>query len=173
MRKFIIKLLILIIIFIFTLIVIKYNPNNKEWIKDKLLTNNISFKKIENIYSKYFGSIIPFDLTNDSTMVFNEKIEYKSINKYKDGIVLEVNNNYLVPSLIDGIVVFIGDKDEYKNTLIVEGEDVTIWYSNINSNLSLYDGVRKYEYLGEALDNKLILVFKKDGKVVDYNEYIK
>ena len=168
-KIFITKFLILIIMFLITVIITKKDNSMKLWIKNNLLTSNFSFEKYKSIYLNKFGNIIP----NYIEPVFNEKLEYEEINKYKDGISLKVKNNYLVPNLYDGVVVFIGDKDEYKNSVIVESKNITILYSNITSNVKLYDEIKKGELLGESLDNKIYLVFMSDGKIVEYKEYIK
>ena len=170
-KTYITKFLVLIFIFLITIICIKKDNNIKTYLDKNIFSKNFSFTKIKNFYTKYFGTILPFDNINIEP-VFNEKLEYKSINKYKDGIVLSVNNNYLVPVQYSGIVVFIGEKEGFGNTIIIESEEVTIWYSNINSNITLYDEVKKGEYLGETIDDKLYLVFQKDGSIVDYKEYI-
>ena len=169
-KLFIIKTILLIILFFITIISIK-DDNIKEFINNKLLSENIPFTKYKNMYTKYLGKIIPFNTIDITESVFNEKIEYNSINKYNDGVVLEVSNNYLVPNLYSGIVTFVGEKDNLK-TIVIESEDITIYYQNITSNLKLYDEVKKGEYLGEVIDNKLYLVFKKEGNIVDYKGYL-
>jgi len=171
-KVFITKLLILIVIFLITVIAIKKDDNIKYWLDKNILSKNFSFTKIKNFYTKYFGSILPFDNIVGTEPVFSEKLEYNNINIYKDGVSLSVNNNYLVPIQYSGIVVFIGEKEGYGNTVIIESEDVTIWYSNINSNIKLYDEVKKGEYLGETIDDKLYLVFQKEGNFVNYKDYI-
>lgn len=170
-KIFFIKLFILTIIFLITIIAIKKDDNVKIWLNDNIFSKNIPFTKIKTVYNKYFGSVIPFDIIKEES-VFNEKLQYKSINKYKDGISLLVDNNYLVTAMYSGIVVFVGNKNDYGNTIIVESENITIWYSNISSNIKLYDEVKKGEYLGEVINNNLILVFQKEGKYVDYKEYL-
>ena len=170
-KIFLIKLSILIIIFISTLILSK-NEFTKKWINNNILTKNISFESIKKIYTSYLGTVLPFDKVITTTPVFSEKFEYSEINKYKDGISLTVTNNYLVPIQYDGIVVFIGEKEGYGNTVIIESDNVVMYYSNIDTLVKLYDEVKKGEYLGETLSNKLYLVFKKDGEVVDYKEFI-
>ena len=170
-KTFITKLLVLVLIFLITIICIKKDNKIKEYLDKNIFSKNFSFTKIKSIYTKYFGSILPFDNISIEP-VFSEKLEYKSINKYKDGIVLSVNNNYLVPVQYSGIVVFIGEKEGLGNTIIIESNEVTIWYSNINSNIELYDEVKKGEYLGEKRDDKLYLEFQKEGSIVDYKEYI-
>ena len=169
-KLFIIKTILLIILFFITIISIK-DDNIKEFINNKLLSENIPFTKYKNMYTKYFGKIIPFNTVDITESVFNEKIEYNSINKYNDGVVLEVSDNYLVPNLYTGIVTFIGEKDNLK-AIVIESENITIYYQNINSNLKLYDEVKKGEYLGEVIDNKLYLIFKKEGNIVDYKGYL-
>ena len=172
LKVFLLKLLILFILFLITIIFLKKDNNFKKYLKDNVFSNNISFYKIKNTYTKYFGSILPFYDAFNTESVFSERIEYNEINKYLDGYLLDVSYNYLVPVIRSGIVVYVGNKEEYGNTIIIESEDVVIWYSNIISGVNLYDEVKKGEYLGEVIDNKLYLVFKKDGDVVDYKEYI-
>ena len=80
--------------------------------------------------------------------------------------------NNLIPLLKDGLVIYVGQKEEYGNTIIVSGSDgIDIWYSNMdNINIKLYDYLEKGTLLGES--NSLILVYKKDGEVLNYNDYI-
>ena len=52
-------------------------------------------------------------------------------------------------------------------------DGVDEWYGNIeNVNVKLYDYVSKGELLGDC-NNYLYLVYKKDGKVLNYEEYLK
>ena len=171
-KLFFTKLLLIIVIFLSIIIMTKKDESIKLWINNNLLNRNFSFTYIKNMYTKYLGTILPFNTINDVEEVFDEKLEYESIEPYKDGILLKVSNNYLVPAKYSGIVTFIGEKEDYGNTIVVEGEDITIWYCNLNTNLKLYDEVKKGENIGDTLDNKLYLVFIKDGKIVDYKEYL-
>ena len=72
------------------------------------------------------------------------------------------------------MVVFIGNKENYNNTVIIEDlNGVYIWYGNINTtSLKLYDYVEKGSYIGEA-SNNLYMVFSKDNKYLSYEEYLK
>ena len=45
------------------------------------------------------------------------------------------------------------------------------WYSNVNSSLKLYDYIEKGSLIGESLNNNIYLVYKKDGKVLNYEDY--
>lgn len=171
--SFLIRIFILSIIFLIVIILLKTNVTFKNWFNSNVLEKNISFSSIKSVYSKYFGSILPFDDIVKTETVFNEKLNYSQLNIYEDGIVLTVDNNYLIPIQYSGVVVFVGEKEKYGNTVIVESEDVTIWYGNVNiNNIKLYDNLEKGKYLGETLDNKLYMVFKKEGKIVDYKNYI-
>ena len=76
-------------------------------------------------------------------------------------------------ALNSGIVVFIGEKENYGNVVIVQGIDgVDIWYGNItNVNLSLYDYVEKNSILGSSSDDHIYFVIQKDNNYLDYEEY--
>ncbi len=174
-KSFFNKILICIIIFLTLLIVVKSNPKLKEKVKDFLYENNISFSKFHDFLDKHFGGVLPFDnaLVDDSVAVFNEKMEYKEKSDYNNGVKLKVDNNYLVPVLESGIVVYIGEKDSYGSTVIVQQIDgVDAWYSNVNTNVKLYDYVEKGSLLGNCIDTQLYLHFQKNGEFIDYKEYI-
>lgn len=177
-RNTLYKLLISSIILLLTLIIIKSEPSIKDVLKSNIYDNNMSFMMINNLYNKYLGDIIPFQNmfnTQNTVAVFNENITYNDINDYQDGVILSVSDNYLVPIIESGLVVFIGQKDDYGYTVIIQGIDgVDIWYSNIEDiNVSLYDYVSKAKPLANASNNELILVFNKEGEYLEYDEYIK
>lgn len=169
------KFLVTILIFLIGMILVKQNPKNKVYIQKKIYENSLEFTKTKELYNKYFGSILPIDkLTYENTPVFNEKINYKEKHAYKDGVALTVENKYMVPTLESGIVIYIGEKEGYGQTIILEQTNgIDVFYSNIsNSNIKLYDYIEKGDYLGEAKSNKVYLVFQKDGQVLNYKDYI-
>ena len=93
---------------------------------------------------------------------------------YEDGVKLIVKSNYLVKAIDSGIVVFIGDKDKYGKTVIVQQVNgVDVFYGNVNSSVNMYDYVEKGSLIGEVIDTNLFLAFQKEGNFVDYKEYIK
>ena len=173
-RKFLNKTLITIIIFLIGLIVIKDNPDIKTYIKENIYEKSFKFMKSNSFYNKYIGNIFSLDkMSNTTQAVFNENINYESIAKYKDGAMLTVQDNYLIPALNTGIVLFIGEKDDYGKTIVVEQVDgVEVYYSNIKENVKLYDYVEKGQLIGEASSNKIYLTFIKDGKYLDYKNYL-
>lgn len=175
MKRLLSKVLICSIIFLVGLIVVKIDNNNKQVIKNFLYDNNISFASLNNLYKKYIGDILPFESkkNDDLKSVFNEELQYSSSSIYKDGVALSVTNDYLVPILESGIVVFIGDKADYGKTIIIEQTDgIKVFYGNItNINVNLYDYVSKGEFLGSSNGNTIYLVFQKDEGYLDYKEY--
>lgn len=169
------KFLLVIILTLITLIAIKKDIKFKELFYKYIYEDSINFAKINEYYEKIFGSYIPFeDTTNKVTPVFNEKLTYISSNKYLDGVKLTVEKNYLVPVLQSGLVVYIGEKEGYGNTVIVQGIDgIDIWYGNVtNISISLYDYIDKKSLLGTTKDDVLYLVYKKDGEILNYEEYL-
>lgn len=168
------KILITGLITIVSLILFKKNASFKKYFNDNVLSVNFNFASINSLYTKYFGGTLPFKkIIPDPVLVFNEKLSYNDVSDYLDGVSLGVSDDYLVPSIGDGLVVFIGEKEGYGNTVIIEGSDgVDIWYSNMNDiSVSLYEYVSDGSFIGNC-SNNLYLVFKKDGKVLDYKKYI-
>lgn len=165
------KLFITIILFIICMILIKGNPSFKTIFYKKVYEDSFNFGYINSLYNKYFGNILPFEIKEKVSKVFSENLSYESSEKYLDGVKLKLTND-LVPVLNEGLVIFIGEKEGYGSTVIINGIDgVDIWYSNLDSiNVKLYDYVTKGSLLGSS--NLLYLVYKKDGEVLDYNEYI-
>ena len=168
------KTLITIILILVSLILIKSSKNFKTNFYKQVYGTSFSFSKVNNLYNKYVGKIDIVDKVAPTETVFNEKLEYTKIEKYKDGAKLSVGSSYLVPIQESGIVVFIGEKEDYGNVVIIQRLDgVDEWYGNIsNTDLKLYDYVKRGELLGEV-DNTLYLVYRKNGKSLNYEEYIK
>ena len=172
-NRFAIKSMLSIMLFLLFLIGNKKIDNFNEFIYNNIYSNNITFAKFYNIYKTYFGNLFPIKELDD-TLVFNESISYIKEEEYLDGVKLTVDDNYLIPSINDGIVIFIGDKDNYHNTIIIQDlNGIEIWYSNINiGNIGIYDYVKKGDYLGEAISNEIYLRFQKNGVREDYKKYI-
>ena len=174
-RSFINRLLIVTIIFLSCLILIKSNNSFKNILIKYVYEDSFKFTKLKAIYEKYFGKILSIDkVAPKEEAVFNEKLEYTKANVYNDGAVLTVSDNYMVPTLESGIVVFIGEKEGYGSTVIIEQVDgIDVWYSNIKANnIKMYDYIEKGSLIGEVKGKKLYMVFQKDGAFLDYKKYI-
>ena len=169
------KFLISVIIFLVALICIKKDISLKKVIKENVFEKTIKFNKTREIYDKFFGKYLSVERNNKETeSVFNEKINFIKEEKYLNGVKLTVDNNYLVPVLESGVIIYIGDKENLGNTIVVEQiNGVETLYSNVDStNYKLYDYVEKGELIGEVLNKKLILQFQKNGEYLDYKEFV-
>ena len=176
LRSLIMRSMLVIVIFLLLAILSKSSNNYKDLIITNIYEKNISFTKIKRLYNKYLGGIAPLDKKIENEMtVFNEKLEYNNESIYHDGVKLEVDNNYLVPIIKEGMVIFIGEKENYGNVVIIEDIDgVDIWYGNMEKiTIKLYDYVNAGTYLGTTKDNILYLAYQKDGNFLDYKEYLK
>ena len=175
LRNLMMRCLFLIVIFLVLSILSKSSVEFKNYIYKNIYTDNISFSKIKKIYNKYLGGVVPLKkISNDTYPVFKEKLEYNDISKYLDGVKLEVGDNYLVPVINSGLVLYIGQKDGYNNTVIIEGENgVDIWYGNMsNVSLKLYDYVEAGSLLGEVNNNTLYLVYSEDNDFLNVEDYL-
>ena len=175
LKQIISKIMITTIIFLIGMILIKQNPSSKVLIKKKIYEENIKFVKFRELYKKYFGNALSINnIVYENTPVFKEQLEYTSISTYKDGAELTVQENYMVPSLENGIVVYIGEKEGYGTTVIIEQENgIDVFYSNITTDeINLYDYIKKGEYIGQTKTKKLYLIFQKNGDVLNYKDYI-
>ena len=176
LKSFIVRSFLVIIIFLLLAISFKTNSNFKNIIYKNIYENSFSFTSFKKFCDSYLGGISFIDkYINKVSPVFNSKLVYNNSSKFYDGVSLDVGKNYLVPVIETGIVVYIGNKDKYGNCIIIQGMDgVDISYSDIeNSSVKLYDYIEKGELLGEVKDNQLILVYSKNGKVLNYEDYLK
>jgi len=167
--------LIVIVIISFGTLIIRKNEPLKGNLYNIIYNTNISFSKIKSIYNQKIGSVIPFENVIKTKEVFNEDLKYKEISKYDNGVKLTLASNYSIPILSNGIVVFIGNRDNLNKTVIIEDENgINYYYGNLdNVNVKLYDYVSKNDLLGNAQNNELYLLFNKDGKYLDYKEFLK
>ena len=139
--------------------------------KEYVLTESLPFTKIKGWYEELFGEVLPKD--DNNKMVIKGHLVYKNIENYKDGEVLTLTANTLINSFQSGIVVYCGEKDDYGNTVIIQGVDgVDIWYGNLtNVSVKLYDYVEKDKLIGETNSDLLYLVIKKDNNYLKYEDY--
>ena len=172
-RRIVSKLLLSIIFLLVSIILINRSDKVKEFYQENIYTNSWSFTKFNSLYNKYFGSLVKDYQVPDTSSVFNETLSYSHIEDYLNGSILSVSNNYMVPVIESGIIVYLGDKDALKNTCIVQGVDgVDIWYSNIDiSKLTLMDYVNKGEFLSTTLSDKLYLTLERGNEYIKYEDY--
>ena len=164
------------VIFLILGIFCKKNVTYQHFIQEKIYQDNLSFSSFRTFYNRYLGGIFPVmnvENSEETAMVFDEKITYQSIEEYLDGARLVVSENYLIPNLKTGIVVYTGNKENYGNVVMIESDDgIRIWYGNVcNSLVKLYDQVQSGDYLGEACGTEIYLVYTNGNEVLDYKNY--
>lgn len=165
------KILLSIILVLSSVIFIKLDDDNKEWFKGHVLESNFAFMKINEWYHQTFGDILPS--FQENTVAAVSEIPEGERERYLDGYKFKVLKNTPIKAISSGILVYMGEKEGYKNTFIMQGVDgVDIWYGNIdNTNYKLYDYVEEGEIIGESMDEYYTVVFEKDGKVISYEDY--
>ena len=165
------RVLISIILFLALGIFVNSSDKNLLLFKNNVYDKTFKFTKISSIYNKYFGSVIKKP-SPDKVVSANKEINFQSYDKYMDGVKLtDVNTVY---PFKNGIVVFIGEKDGFGNTVIIQGMDgIDYWYGNIdNLNVKIYDYVESDNIIGEAKEKVLYLMFMKDGNILDYEDFL-
>lgn len=169
------RVLIAVIFVLGSTIYIKWSQNNLEQYKKVVFETTLSFTSISEWYEKYFGSVLPIDI-NPPTIPVNKTIgEFEKIENYGNGVTCKTAKGSTISALNSGILVFLGEKENYGNVAIVQGIDgVDVWYGNIeNVNFSLYDYVEKNALLGSAKEENIYFVIQKDGQYLNYEEYKK
>lgn len=169
------RILITIIFVLGSIIYTNINSDNKKLYKKYVLENSLSFTKINNLYNDLFGEIDFIKKNKDNSKPAFNNISYTNIENYKNGVKLNVSPNETISVITSGIVVYIGEKEELGNTIIIQGNDgVDIWYSNLtDTNIKVYDYIESGTILGTSNSNEVYLTLLKDGKYMNYEEYIK
>lgn len=156
-------------IVIFTMIVITLSntsPKFKSFIVDKVLNSTIDFSFVNKLSNKVTNV---FKTPNNTLPVVKEENNRKE--RYKDGIKYIVNKGASVNIKDSGIVTYIGNKDGYNNTVIIQQSNgYYAWYGNIKEEVKLYDYIESGSKIGETLTNEYYYVLLKDNKPVNLNE---
>lgn len=175
-KKYVLKVLITAFLTISTLILLKTYPSYKSEFYKQVFSKNLSFAVMNQWYQDKFGSPIPFKnfFQEPLKTVFQEELRFEKVSPYKNGAILTVSDEYLVPSLESGMVIFTGEKEGYGKVVIIEQTNgVEVWYGNFDTiNVKIYDYLEKGAYLGQIVKNELYLVFMKDGNYLPYENYL-
>lgn len=150
-------------VIIFTMIVIilcNCNKTFKNFIINDVLNNSMNFSYTNKIIDK-FTDIFK---NNKTQVVFKE--ENKS-EIYKDGIKYYSSNNSDVLLKDSGIVTYIGNKEGYGNTIIIQQSNgYYAWYGNVKESIKLYDYIESGEKIGTTVENYYYYVLYKDDKPI-------
>ena len=167
------RTLIAIIFVLGSIIFTNISDENKELYQKYVLKDSLEFTKINELYQSLFGSVDITNKDNDAEVVFGN-ITYTNIEPFKNGSKLTVGMNEVVNVITSGIVVFIGEKDDLGNTIIIQGNDgVDIWYSNItDTDIKVYDYLESGNILGTSNSDDIYITISKDGEFMSYEEYM-
>ena len=166
------RILIAIIFVLGSIIFTNISEDNKQLYQNYVLEDSLEFTKINQLYQSVFGKVDVTDDQDKDEVVFRS-ITYTNIEPFKNGVKLTVGMNEVVNVITSGIVVFIGEKDDLGNTIIIQGNDgVDIWYSNItDSDIKVYDYIEAGSILGTSNGEDIYLTISKDGEFISYEEY--
>jgi len=168
------RILLSIILLISTCIFLKIDDKNILLVEKYLFEDSIEFTKINNWYNDNMGEIIPAVKDNTNLVFSSNDIKTSDYEEYENGVKIKLSKNQPVSILNGGIVVFVGEKDNYGNTLILQGNDgIDYWYGNItNLTVNLYDYLEKDTLIGETSSEYLYLVLQKNGEYIKYEEIL-
>ena len=167
------RTLLTITLCLIVLIICNISKKAESVLNKYIFETNYNFAKINSIYKKYLLNVT--NKKGDSKPVSKtENLEYYKIEDYNGGALLTVDGNYNVHMLESGLVVFVGEKEPYGSTIIVQQSNgIDVIYGNVKTDeIKIYDYVEKGKIIGTA-DKKLYLTFQKEGSVLDYKTYIK
>lgn len=171
------KILICSVLFLVALIATKHKVY-KDNIYKYVYSYNFSFSEIENLYKKYFGSILPTTDNNNpkkqTEQVSSEKLSYENLEEIENGVKLKVGKEYALPAIESGLVIFAGEKENLGTTLILEQIDgVEVWYIGVDfHDLKLYDYVEKSTLIASSKEEYISIYFKRRGESIDYKNYL-
>lgn len=170
------RVLLSLVIILFSLIINKINPNLYLKVKNYTFNKTLNFIKVNKLSKKIIGKEVFYTSNNNSDIkiVNEEKLTSDSV-KYFEAEKFKVSKNLPIGAISSGVIIYIGKKENYNNTVIIQGTDnYNIWYGNIeNINYSLYDYVEKESLIGSCISDELYLIIEKDGKLFTYEEYKK
>lgn len=162
--KVILNKLFTIIIFTMIIVIISnLSPKFREFVYNNVLNNSLDFSFVNKILEKT-SNVFKEEQTKQ---VFNEIKEYET---YKDGIKYKIKENENIYLKDSGIVTYIGEKEGYNNTVIIQQSNgYYAWYGNIKENVKLYDYVESGTQIGTA-SNEYYYVLLKDDKPVSIHD---
>ena len=173
-KNLISRVLITVIFVLGSIIFTNVSDDNKALYQKYVLEDSLEFTKINELYQSVFGDvdIAKKDNNTDSEVVFGD-VSYTNIEPFKNGVKLTVGMNEAISVITSGIVVFIGEKEDLGNTVIIQGNDgVDIWYSNItDTDIFVYDYIEAGSILGSSNSENIYITINKDGEFINYEEY--
>lgn len=166
---FFIKLFLAIVLFLSVAILYK-QPNDRFVSARDFVTytfeNDFKFATVAAWYERQFGkplALLPENLPNEETeSVSQASYDYavpvtgKVVEPFdleKKGIMIETGSDAEIECIQDGFVVFVGQRDNLNNTVIVQHNDGSeSWYGNLQDvDVALYDYIKSGHKIGKAI----------------------
>lgn len=150
------------------------------------MEQDFQFTAVANWYEEQFGeplALLPFTEQNTSTVVENE-LEYalpasgKILEDFGENgqkVTIETPKGTAVTAMSGGRVVFVGEKEEFGQTVVIQHSDESeTWYGHLSEiDVSIYEYVDKGSSIGKAtetsdgLNGSFYFALKKDNAFVD------
>ena len=157
------KLFTIIIFCMLIVIISNYSSRFKNFIINDVLNSTMDFSFVNKIINKYTDVFKKSADVNVSSIVENSEEEYL------DGIKYILKDKEEILAKEGGIVTFIGQKEGYNNTIIIQQSNgYYAWYGNISPLIKIYDYVEKGTVIGSASKEYYYALFKDDKKVNIY-----
>ena len=151
------KLFTIIIFSMLVVTISNYSDSFRNFLINNVLNKTMDFSK----FNKIVNNVTNVFKSDEVVPVMKES---ESCEKYKDGIKCTNSGNVLVKD--GGIVTYIGKKEGYNNTVVIQQSDgYYAWYGNIKENVKLYDYLESGTVIGTS-ENEYYYVLLKDDKPI-------
>ena len=169
-KSLFIRVVISIILFLTVSIFINYNKQNLLFFKKYFYDQNFNFASFNKSYQRFFGKPLPKE--KDTPVININNLSYREAEAFHDGVKL-IGVKTVLP-FKSGVVVYIGEKDNYGKTIIIQGMDgIDYWYGNVEDvAVKIYDYIESDNVIANAKKGILYVVFMKNVVVLDFEEYI-
>ncbi len=152
------KLFTIVIFVLIVMIISNFSPKFRTFVNDKVLNSTYDFSFV----NKFTNKITDIFKNKEYTPVVKTEEKYE---KYLDGVKYTHSGDILLKA--SGIVTFIGNKEGYGNTVIVQQSNgYYAWYGNITETVKIYDYIEKDSVVGSS-EKEYYYVLLKDDKPVD------
>ncbi|HDX9579165.1 TPA: M23 family metallopeptidase [Bacillus pseudomycoides] len=174
------KLLLSAILVLAVAILFKNQANSFEeprTVVKQVMKEEFQFAYVSKWYESKFGKPLSFLPSSEKKSPQKEKnyavpASGKVMQNFQvngQGVFVQTAANAVVESVNEGIVVSIGQKEEFGNTIEIQHADGTeSWYGNLGeTSVKLYDYVAKKQKVGTVANGKFYFAFKKNEKFID------
>ncbi|MDC2863230.1 MULTISPECIES: M23 family metallopeptidase [unclassified Bacillus (in: firmicutes)] len=177
---FLFKLLLSAILVLVVAILFKNTTTSFEGprtVVEQTMKEEFQFATVSKWYESKFGKPLSFLPSSEKKTKQKEK-NYavpasgkvtQSFQANGQGVFVQTAANAVVESVNEGIVVSIGQKEGFGNTVEIQHADGTeSWYGNLGeASVKLYDYVAKKQKVGTVANGKFYFAFKKNEKFID------